>query len=84
VGRVGDLVKALGVREFPFTTFRLTNVLTEYFYDLSETARVCGPLPYTMDEGVELTVEWLRQIGVTPRLDRQGGRAVAGKGQAVD
>jgi nucleoside-diphosphate-sugar epimerase len=68
--RVGDVVTALGFRRFPFTTFRLNNVLTEYFYDLSETAGVCGPLPYTMDEGVEQTVQWLREIGVVPRQRR--------------
>lgn len=65
VARVGDLV-SLAVRDFPFTTFRLNNMLTEYFHDLSETARVCGPLPYTMDQGVDLTVAWLRQIRVVP------------------
>jgi nucleoside-diphosphate-sugar epimerase len=77
VARVGDLVKALGVREFPFTTFRLNNLLTEYFHDLTETARICGPLPYTMDEGVELTVRWLRQIGVVPMTVAEAGASAS-------
>ena len=58
LARAGDLVKAAGVSSFPFTTFRLTNIRTEYVLDLSETEAVCGPLPYTFDEGVRQTVDW--------------------------
>jgi nucleoside-diphosphate-sugar epimerase len=75
IARFGDIV-SLAVRDFPFTTFRLNNMLTEYFHDLSETARVCGPLPYTMDEGVDLTVAWLRQIGVVPHQGRRSRQAI--------
>lgn len=78
IARLGDVV-SLAVRDFPFTTFRLNNMLTEYFHDLSETARVCGPLPYTMDQGVALTVAWLRQIGVVPPQSRPAWRRAAMK-----
>jgi GlcNAc-P-P-Und epimerase len=56
---VGDSICALGWRRFPFTSFRLRNVLTEYCFDLRPTEAVCGPLPYTMQEGVRHTVEWM-------------------------
>jgi nucleoside-diphosphate-sugar epimerase len=59
---VGDVVNRLGFRRFPFNSFRLNNVLTAYQVDLSATREVCGPLPYTMADGVRQTVEWLREV----------------------
>jgi GlcNAc-P-P-Und epimerase len=44
----------------PLTSFRLNNLLTETVLDLGMTETICGPLPYTPQEGVRLTVEWLR------------------------
>ena len=57
----GDLVNACGFRSFPFNSFRLRNVLTEYRVDLADTEKVCGSLPYTMKQGVKDTVRWYRQ-----------------------
>ena len=54
----GDLVKAIGMKDFPFTSFRLNNILTEYQFDMSPTKAVCGDLPYTFEEGVKATAEW--------------------------
>lgn len=58
---VGDLINFLGVKRFPFNSFRLKNVLTPYVVDLSSTRSVCGELPYTMQEGVIETARWLRE-----------------------
>jgi len=58
--RIGDIINVLGFREFPFNSFRLNNVLTEYQFNLSETEKVCGALPYTVDKGIEETIDWLR------------------------
>jgi nucleoside-diphosphate-sugar epimerase len=63
----GDALNALGWRGFPYNTFRLTNILTEYVIDLSETEAVCGPLPYGFDEGVRETVAWYRNGGGAAR-----------------
>mgnify|MGYP001290055818 CR=1 FL=1 len=57
----GDVINACGYRGFPFNSFRLKNVLTEYRVDLAETEKVCGPLPYTLQEGVKETAQWYRQ-----------------------
>lgn len=59
--RCGDFINACGYRGFPFNSFRLKNVLTEYRVDLAETEKVCGPLPYTLQEGVKETAKWYRQ-----------------------
>ena len=61
----GDAVNAVGVRNFPFNSFRLNNVLTQYRFDTKATEAICGPLPYTMEQGVAETAAWLR--GLTTR-----------------
>jgi len=53
----GDVMGRLGIR-FPFNSFRLNNIRSEYVFDLSRTEAVCGPLPYTFEEGVRDTVAW--------------------------
>jgi nucleoside-diphosphate-sugar epimerase len=63
--RLGDALVRLGWRSFPFTTFRLTNVVTSYIVDLTATQKVCGELPFDQDEGVVATAAWLREIWET-------------------
>jgi GlcNAc-P-P-Und epimerase len=58
--RVGDGINALGFRAFPFNSFRLNNVLTEYTFDLSTTREVCGDTPYSFETAAAITADWLR------------------------
>jgi len=58
----GDAVNAIGVRNFPFNSFRLNNVLTQYQFDTKATEAICGTLPYTMEQGVAETAAWLRSV----------------------
>ena len=58
--RVGDVINSLGWTRFPFNSFRLNNVVTPFELDLSATAELCGPLPFTMMQGVAETVRWLQ------------------------
>ncbi len=58
--RVGDLVVLLGARGFPFTSFRLGNVLNDNIVNCEPTRAVCGELPFSTEQGVEQTVEWLK------------------------
>jgi nucleoside-diphosphate-sugar epimerase len=62
--RAGDVLNVVGWRSFPYNSFRLRNVLTEYVFDLSATRDVCGPLPYDASAGVAATVAWLRGSGI--------------------
>jgi len=64
VGGMGSIINSLGFSEFPFNTFRVNNILTQYTFDLSETEKVCGPLPFTFEEGVTRTVNWLKEEGI--------------------
>lgn len=54
----GDMINAIGWKGFPFNSFRLSNILTEYIFDMSETERVCGSLPTTWRDGVASTCRW--------------------------
>ena len=57
--KFGDAINYLGFGNFPFNSFRLKNILTEYQFDLSATEQVCGDLPYTVDEGIAEVVQWM-------------------------
>lgn len=63
---VGDVLKKSIWRGFPFTSFRLRNVLTQYQFDLSATAAICGPLPYSTEDGIRETTAWLRRVWGAP------------------
>jgi len=75
VANMGDLLVVLGVRSFPFTSFRLNNVMTENVVDLESTRSVCGELPFSVEEGICLTVAWLGEAlpGIAPNVN--GGAA---------
>jgi nucleoside-diphosphate-sugar epimerase len=59
----GDALKHLGMSNPPLTTFRLNNLLAPMHYDLSATRAVAGPAPWSLDEGVRTTTEWILQHG---------------------
>ena len=63
LARAGDVLKKLGYANPPLTSFRLNNLLTPMVYDLGPLKAVVGELPYTMLQGVLITVDWLRQQG---------------------
>ena len=56
----GDFLNLVGFKSFPFNSFRLKNILTEYQFDLSSTESICGPLPFSVDEGVVRTCTWFK------------------------
>jgi nucleoside-diphosphate-sugar epimerase len=61
--KAGDVLKRLGWRNPPLTTFRLDNLVTEMVFDLAPLQEIVGDLPYSMEEGVRLTTDWLRARG---------------------
>jgi GlcNAc-P-P-Und epimerase len=63
--RLGDGLNFIGLRRFPFNSFRLANVLAEYVVELEPTRAVCGELPFTMHAGVEETAHWLESLWTT-------------------
>ena len=57
IAATGDALNFLGV-PFPYNSFRLKNIRTEYIYDLSETKKVCGELPFSFEDALNKTSEW--------------------------
>jgi GlcNAc-P-P-Und epimerase len=55
----GDALGRFGIGRVPFNSFRLKNMLTQYQFDMRETEAICGPLPYTIEDGVRLTADWI-------------------------
>jgi nucleoside-diphosphate-sugar epimerase len=69
---IGDVVAAAGIRTFPFTSFRLNNVLTDNVVNTKPIESVVGGLPFTVDDGIAQTTAWLRRVlapssGIRPR-----------------
>jgi nucleoside-diphosphate-sugar epimerase len=75
VAIAGDALKRLGWTEPPLTTFRLNNLMTHMVYDLASLERIVGPLPHSMEDGVKITVDWLRAQGELSPLASQGPAA---------
>lgn len=53
----GDILNKLGI-SFPYNSFRLKNIRTEYIFDMTKTESVCGSLPKSFEEGVRETAKW--------------------------
>ena len=56
----GDILKKVGFKEPPLTSFRLNNLITNMIYDTSSIEKFCGPLPYDQLEGIGTTLNWIR------------------------
>ncbi len=58
----GDLLKLFGVQEPPFSSFRLRNMRADTTgVPLEPIRRITGPLPYSMEQGVEETIAWFKK-----------------------
>jgi hypothetical protein len=55
----GDVTKWLGWDVPPLSSSRLKNMLTSFVFDLEPL--VADDLPYTLEQAVEITVNWMRQ-----------------------
>jgi nucleoside-diphosphate-sugar epimerase len=60
VALAGDVLQQLGWKEPPLTRFRLRNLLTDMVLDLNPLESLVGKLPFGMEEGVDITLAWLR------------------------
>ena len=62
--KVGDVAAGLGWKSPPLTSFRLRNLLSNSVSDTAPLEEVIGALPYSLGEGVAMTVNWLRTVGL--------------------
>jgi nucleoside-diphosphate-sugar epimerase len=60
IAKLGDILKFFGYKNPPMSTFRLNNMLTPMVHDTKPLKDYCEDIPYSIDEGVEITCEWLK------------------------
>jgi GlcNAc-P-P-Und epimerase len=70
----GDALKAAGLTEPPITSSRLRNLRTTMLFDMNEIDVIVGPLPFTMQDGIDRTVAHLWEQSDLP--DSTAVRAV--------
>jgi nucleoside-diphosphate-sugar epimerase len=58
---IGDLLKRMGWSDPPLTKFRLKNMLTGAHYPIEKTQKIVGELPYSLNEGVLKTLDWMHE-----------------------
>ena len=58
---LGDIGQKMGWANPPLTSFRYNNMLTMETQDLGPLRDVVGVLPYSIDQGIDMTVRWLRK-----------------------
>jgi nucleoside-diphosphate-sugar epimerase len=59
LARVGDIMKFMGWNVPPLSTSRLTNMLASFVFNLEPL--VADDLPYTLEQAVEITVNWMHK-----------------------
>lgn len=57
--KLGDLLKLCGIKGFPLTSFRLSNLLTDSVLDITPLMSNIGPLPFQLSDGVNITCNWI-------------------------
>jgi len=62
IALAGDMVKATG-RSFPLFSSRYRSMTQSYFVDMNPTIELLGAPKYSLEEGVDQTVEWLKSLG---------------------
>jgi nucleoside-diphosphate-sugar epimerase len=71
LARAGDAMKTAGLLEPPLTSFRLKNLRTTMLFKLDEVNAIVGKLPFTVQEGIDITITYLRDEGDLRRLVRR-------------
>jgi len=62
IALVGDVVKLTG-KKFPLFTSRYRSMTQDYLVNMEPTFAALGPPLFSVDQGVKITVEWLRTQG---------------------
>ena len=66
-----DLGQRFGWKSPPLTSFRLRNLLADNYCDMTPIKQLLGDEPYALNEGVSITVRWMREAGLIPTAERQ-------------
>ncbi len=61
-GLAGDVLERVRGHA-PLTSFRVNNMATDMLYDTTALEAIVGPLPISVEEGIDRTVAWLKADG---------------------
>jgi hypothetical protein len=67
----GDVLKRLGWKNPPLTSFRLNKMLMGAHYPTEMIQGIAGSLPHSMNDGVRLTLQWMSEMGKLQHMVRQ-------------
>lgn len=59
-GKIGDILLKTGWKNPPLTSFRLNNLITDMVCDTQNLEKLCGELPYKLENGVKITTQWIK------------------------
>lgn len=80
--RIGDLAETLGWNNPPLTNSRYENMVTPEVQDLGPLESIVGPLPFTVEQGIDITARWLRDVQSKAR-PRDSACPVEGLGEPL-
>lgn len=60
IALLGDVFEKTGLK-FPITSSRFKSMTTSNSAPMDKTKKILGGSPYTLEEGVELTIDWLKK-----------------------
>lgn len=58
---IGDILKMIGYKAPPLTSFRLNNILTTMNFDTYKVEKIVGELPFSLEEGTKITHNWYKE-----------------------
>jgi hypothetical protein len=61
MGRAGDTISFLTRRRFYIDSSRVESMTTDYPINMSETFRILGPGSFSLQDGIRLTAQWLKE-----------------------
>lgn len=61
----GDAISTITGRPFYLTSSRFENMITDYLTPMDSTYATLGPPRFSLEEGVEATVAWLREHSIS-------------------
>lgn len=59
--KIGDVLVKLGWQNPPLTSFRLNNLISNMVYNTNDLEKLCGNLPYRLEQGVKITTDWMKE-----------------------
>lgn len=65
VASIGTIFEKLGFSRVPLTKFRLNNLITNMYFDIEPLKNFSETLPYDINEGVQMTLDWYSENDLT-------------------